>query len=165
MAKLAKGKSAKADGSARMLPRQGFTLIEMLTVLVLIGILMAAIGLSVRKAKHIARNTKAEAECRELMNALLEYRSLYGNWPGESVHSGRVKAGYSFLSPLFDATQNRSGIVFLNLNLAEGTDWLDPWGLPYMVEFPDGRQTDPRRTVLESCVSFPFRRESRFPPE
>ena len=44
--------------------QHGFTLVEMLTVIVLIGILMTAAGLSVRKANELSRNTKAEAECR-----------------------------------------------------------------------------------------------------
>ena len=72
--------------------RTGFTLVEMLAVIVLIGILMMAAGMSIRKAQHLARVTKAEAECRELVNAMLEYNQRrvadtwklsYGFNPGE----------------------------------------------------------------------------------
>ena len=154
-------KAAGADAAARKPRRQGFTLVEMLAVMVLISILMTAAGLSVRKAKLIAQSTKAEAECRELVNALLEYRSLYGDWPGGERARGEVEARYEILEPLIDSSANSSGIVFLNLTLAKGESWLDPWRRPYSIFFPDGRKTEGRLTVLETCVSFPFRRVAR----
>lgn len=155
------GKSSRTEAAPRAGLRHGFTLVEMLAVMVLISILMATVGMSLGKARQIARNTKAEAECRELLNAILEYRSLYGEWPGGNKAKGEVEAEYSFLEPLIDSSKNDSGIVFLNLNLASGEKWLDPWGSPYVINFPDGSETDPRRTVLETCVSFPFRRVAR----
>ena len=138
--------------------RSGFTLVEMLAVIVLIGILMTAAGMSVRKANEIAKKTKAEAECRELVNALLEYRSVYGKWPGGGA-SGEVEASVSFLKPLIDAGDkqgNPRGVVFLNLSLSSGS-WNDPWGNPYKIFFPRGDRAQ-RPMAMEACVSFPFRR-------
>ncbi len=155
------GIEQKLAETKRVVPgrrQQGFTLVEMLAVLVLISILMTAVGMSVRKANHIARNTKAEAECRELVNAILEYRSRYGEWPGGDKASGEVEADYQFLKPLVDSSANASGIVFLNLPIESGGTWRDPWGKPYVIFFPDGKDTEARRTALETCVSFPFRR-------
>ena len=74
--------------------RGGFTLIEMLAVIVLIGILMAAAGFSIRKANELSKNTKAEAECRELVNALLEYRNIYQKWPGDASGEHPVETGH-----------------------------------------------------------------------
>ena len=145
----------------RLPRRAGFTLVEMLAVMVLISILMTATGLSMRKANLIAKNTRAEAECRELVNALLEYRSLYGDWPGGEKARGEVEARYCFLDPLIASSKKCSGIVFLLLTLDTGEKWLDPWGNPYVIFFPDGSTTKPRRTALETCVSFPFRRVAR----
>ncbi len=153
--------STGMKGTAGIRPRQGFTLVEMLSVMVLVSILMMAVGLSVRKANQIAKNTKAEAECRELVNAILEYRSRYGEWPGGESARGEVEANYQFLKPLIDSSANASGIVFLNLSIESGGTWRDPWGNPYMIFFPDGSETTPRRTALETCVSFPFRRVVR----
>ena len=154
-------KDFKAVSAASKPRRRGFTLIELLSVIVLISILMTAAGLSVRKAKLLAQNTKAEAECRELVNALLEYRSLYGDWPGGEKARGEVEASYEILEPLINSSANASGIVFLNLPLVKGEKWRDPWRRPYSIYFPDGRNTNPRRTALETCVSFPFRRLAR----
>ena len=137
--------------------RAGFTLIEMLTVIVLIGILMAAAGLSIRKANELSRNTKAESECRELVNALLEYRSVYRKWPSHNGDQNEVTK--DFLKPLIDSGDrdgNPRGLVFLNLTLTENT-WNDPWGRPYRFYFPDPK-TVQRPKAIEACVSFPFKR-------
>ena len=132
----------------------GFTLVEMLTVILLIGILMSAAGLSIRKANELSRKTKAEAECRELVNALLEYRAVYRKWPDDA--SGEKEASAKFLKPLTEPTENARGLVFLNLTLTEST-WNDPWGQPYKVYVPDS-DTVQRPAAIEACVSFPFRR-------
>ena len=131
--------------------RAGFTLIELLAVIVLVSILMTAAGMSVRKAMQLAKNTKAETECRELVNALLEYRATFNEWPkGEA---GDVSK--DFLAPLIEADKNDRGIVFLNLSLTTDT-WNDPWNRPYRVYFP-GDEKPRRPAAVETCVSFPFR--------
>ena len=138
--------------------RGGFTLIEMLAVIVLIGILMAAAGFSIRKANELSKNTKAEAECRELVNALLEYRNIYQKWPGDA--SGEQEAGSSILGPLTDPKKNPRGLVFLNLTLTDST-WNDPWGRPYKAYFPDAGKVQ-RPKAIEACVSFPCKRPPPF---
>lgn len=136
--------------------RAGFTLVEMLAVIVLIGILMMAAGMSIRKAQHLAKVTKAEAECRELVNALLEYRAVFHEWP---MNDGDVSA--TSLKPLTDASANNRGIVFLNLSLPSG-DWNDPWGNPYTVFFNQSADHE-ASTAIETCVSFPFRNTAPLP--
>jgi type II secretory pathway pseudopilin PulG len=134
---------------------------ELLAVIVLVGILMTAAGMSVRKAMQLAKNTKAEAECRELVNALLEYRATVGGkWPGGSGASGEVEASANFLKPLVDPGSNDRGIVFLNLSITSGS-WNDPWGNPYKVYFP-GEEKPKRPAAIETCVSFPFRNTAPF---
>ena len=136
--------------------RSGFTLVEMLAVIVLIGILMMAAGMSIRKAQHLAKVTKAEAECRELVNALLEYRAVFNEWP-----MGAGDVSVASLKPLTDASANGRGIVFLNLSLTSG-DWNDPWGNPYTVYFKQSANHE-NSTAIETCVSFPFRNTAPLP--
>ena len=139
--------------------RSGFTLVEMLTVILLIGILMTAAGLSVRKAMELSRKTKAEAECRELVNAILEYRETFHKWPGDNPGEEET-ATASFLKPLIDSSANSRGLVFINLTL-DGSTWNDPWGRPYKIFFPNSGDLQ-RPKAIEACVSFPFR---RLPPD
>ena len=47
----------------RLSAKAGFTLVEMLSVVLLISILMASAGMSVRKANHLAKNAQS---CRVL---------------------------------------------------------------------------------------------------
>ena len=137
--------------------RTGFTLVEMLAVIVLIGILMMAAGMSIRKAHHLAKITKAEAECRELVNAMLEYRAAFHEWP----FSGNGPVSVDDLKPLTDASANDRGIVFLNLSLTSG-EWKDPWGNPYEVHFPGGKDSS-HKVGIETRVSFPFRNTEPLP--
>ena len=134
--------------------RAAFTLVELLTVMLIICLLAAAMGLSVRRAREHARRVKAETECRELVNAWVQYHDFYkGDWPGK----GEVNATKEILAPLTDASANDGGIIFLNLSLAGGV-WNDPWGNPYHIFFPDGSGTVTHETVLKTSVSYPFRR-------
>ena len=141
--------------------RAGFTLVEMLTVMVLICILMASSGMALAKANELAKRTKAETECRELVHALIAYRSTYGEWPGGDSGKDEVEADSAILTPLFDPSANNRHLVFLNIapERLESGRWLDPWGRAYKIFFPDDSQVT-RPTKLETCVSFPFRNKA-----
>lgn len=139
----------------------GFTLVELLTVIVLIAILLSAAGMSARKAREVAKAAKAESECRELVNAVLEYRSLYEKWPGHAKDEKvqiEEPVTAEFLKPLSDAGANDRGIVFLNVNLSGGV-FVDPWKNPYMIYIHDEQKDVSRGIELETCVSFPYRRK------
>ncbi len=141
--------------------RGGFSLVEMLTVIAIIGILMGFTGVALAKARELARRTKAEAELREMVAAWLQYHQLYGEFPSDK---NNVQTSEELLDPLVNPENkdNWRGIVFLNLTLPEQEEFFrDPWGTPYQLSF--GTRDIPSTTTLRTTVTFP-NRGRRFPP-
>jgi len=61
--------------------RKGFTLMELLAVMVIIGILAGLITAAVARARSAARNTAMKTEISQLENALEAYKNQYGEYP------------------------------------------------------------------------------------
>ena len=135
--------------------RKGFTLVEMMVVVGIIMMLMAAMTVSVSNARTRAKIAKATQETREMTNAILAYeqyakdRSLKtkvtgGSWKpcGESEMSmilgGETGESGEEIPVLFNASIRNSSIV-------------DPWGRPYqyMIEATEelGSTINPPRTA------------------
>lgn len=139
--------------------RAGFTLAELLAVMLIISLLMTASFGSLFRARELAKRAKAEAELRELVNAWGQYYTTYWEWPA-SVGNGReVDVTANLLAPLVDPSNgdNKYGIVFLNFS---GTGaYKDPWGGTYKLTFggpgsSGGRQ---RRIIQEATLALPER--------
>ena len=89
--------------------RSGFTLIEVLTVIVIIALLAALIlGLAATAQKKAARS-KAEAEITQLENAVTDYQSKYGRVPPsrDDLQKELIASSHSI------------------------TNLVDPWGMDY----------------------------------
>ncbi len=117
---------------------KGFTLIEMLTVLVIIGLIMSMLFPALQKARQRARILRAKSEVRELTKALDSYYYTYKNWG--SLHSGSVDA--NMVSIL--AGDNPDKIQFMTFpSSAEAEGFKDPWGIVYQVtlETPDSKKS------------------------
>ncbi len=67
------------------LPRAGFTLLELLLVMVVIAILGTIIMGSATYITRLARVRRAEVACNVLMTALSRYRSDYNTWPDGGI--------------------------------------------------------------------------------
>ena len=61
--------------------RKAFTLIEMLIVIVIIGILAAALVPRLQDVQYRARDTKRKADFQQLNSALFIYFTDNGNYP------------------------------------------------------------------------------------
>lgn len=105
--------------------RAAFTLVEMLVVVGMLGILMAATFGGVGQARNRARVAKANAEVRELVNAILAYEAAEGDL--EMLADSPKDATEGNLRDLLGGTGRP---VYLNAPLVAGA-FRDPWGTPY----------------------------------
>jgi len=133
---------------------KGFTLVEMLTVVGMIGILMATSATAVSRARVYARVAKANTETRQLIGAWLAYEAAYDGWPTDLPSDGKeIEATQANLKELLGEGQNR--VVFLNAQMINGA-FRDPWGSPYKLRFMP-RTRDPLADQFSAAISFPNR--------
>jgi len=114
----------------------GFTLMEMLMVLAVIGILMGMLIPALIGVRERSRITRARSEVQTLQEAWLAYWNTYGQtlgWPGSvtdmDVAAVEILAG-------IDTAANPQEIAFMefdNKSLSEG--FKDPWGNLYQIDF------------------------------
>jgi len=136
----------------------GFTLVELLVVMVIGAILVAILGAAFLEARQHAKRARAETQLHELMKAWTEYYVQYGKWP--PGYEGTEKTmSYSTLSPLFasDTVNNTNAIPFINVTLQPpDQEYDDPWGHPYMIRF-GAALTPTYENALRISVGFPNR--------
>jgi len=140
---------------------RGFTLIEMLLVIAIIGILMALVGTAAYSAHQRAYVTRANAEAQQIAAAFKSYWVAKNKWPGY----GTSGTGGTFvpltrknLEPLMGG--DADGTVYIDIPPdsfdGDGADapFLDPWGNPYQIRIDAILDTTVSDT-LEGVVSFP----------
>ena len=117
---------------------RGFTLVELLVVVAMIAIIIAAISTAVAGANERAKVQKALAEVKVVSQAILAYE----NWDqGGGRHelptldkqdADKESIGF-ILGNGGDAQSGGKIPVMLMAALTSGGKMLDPWGTPYKV--------------------------------
>jgi len=110
-------------------PRAGFTLLELLVVMVIIGLLAGIVGPRLFGNVSKSEVTTAKAQIDVLGKALDQFRLDMGRYP-----------------------TNQEGLVALTAPVAGDPRWrgpylrkdvpADPWGMPYQYRYPGSKQAD-----------------------
>ncbi len=134
-------------GVARERRRFAFTLIELLTVIFLVGILLALVMGLYRHAQDASNRRRAQADLGELHHALQKFNLEYGGYPGDPAleHFFVVPASDDYATYSFtNATQILA--IETHIVIGSGTyrfrnwlprdfDGLDPWRRPYQYRY------------------------------
>jgi prepilin-type N-terminal cleavage/methylation domain-containing protein len=119
--------------------RGGFTLVELLVVVTIIGLLVGLISVAVPKAIESGMKAKAKGELTAIVAAAKAYKQEYGRWPGSTFTSdttyqdGQSMQLLAALSGSNSLTvENPKSVRFLEGAQSNGT-MLDPWGTQYLV--------------------------------
>lgn len=113
--------------------KKGFTLIELLVVIAVIGILVAMLLPVLTAVQERARKAAAAAMIKNLRQALSEYESDYGVYPGYDRALGLLDT--SPLVILLDGDTSNGGPKKLYMDFKDGDlasgKIVDPWGNEY----------------------------------
>lgn len=134
------------------LTKKGFSIVELLVVLVIMGTLMAVFVTSFSNAQKKAKISKAETEVKEIHKAILAYENESEDYTLDD-HTMKDrdadKSSLGFLLPKKGATDSKANSPVLMAQLKGDQKMLDPWGTPYKVTIrrSNGGSVRPEFTV------------------
>ena len=127
------GKSVKGSSQT------GFTLVELLVVISIVGLLAGLMSVAIPRAMEAGKKAKVKGELTAIVAAVKAYKQEYGKWPGSTFTSDTTyQDGQSMqlLAALSgtnsSAVENPKSVRFLEGALSDGT-MLDPWRTQYLV--------------------------------
>ena len=135
----------------------GFSLLEMLLVVAVVGILLGMLGAAAYSARQRAYATLAQAEVQQIATAFKSYWVAKSKWP-DGFGAAWTKLTRGNLAVLMGG--DTDGIVYLDVppdrfeGDGENAPFLDPWGHPYEVSI-EGVSSTIISDTLEGAVTFP----------
>jgi len=118
----------------------GFTLVELLVVISIVGLLAGLMSVAIPKAMEGGKKAKAKGELNAIVAAVKAYKQEYGRWPGSATATSDTtfqdadsKSLLSALSGTSNTSvENPKSVRFLEGASTDGT-MKDPWGEQYFV--------------------------------
>ncbi len=118
---------------------KGFTLVELMVVLGILAMLMAAMSVSLSGAKRRAMTAKAESEVKVISQAILAYEQYDSNHELQTMENQEANASsLGFLIGSGTADSGGQMPTLLMAQLTSGGAMLDPWDTPYRVSIKSG---------------------------
>ena len=117
--------------------KRAFTLVELLVVVGMIALLTGAVGNSVNDARKRARVAKAQAEVKEMTNAILA-SERYVSLGQHTMDEEASESNLGFILGKENGDNGEKIPVLFNANVSSGGKILDPWGRPYIVAIREG---------------------------
>lgn len=138
--------------------KRGFTLIELMVVIAMIAILMAAVGTSVGKSRERARIERARSDVKVITQAILAWENYDRGGKNELQEMNDEEADSSSLKFLLgqgEAAKSGQIPALLAAQLSAGGKMRDPWGSPYRVRIKEGAIQRPDNLNLSTCYYIP----------
>jgi len=118
----------------------GFTLVELLVVISIVGLLAGLMSVAIPKAMEGGKKAKAKGELNSIVAAVKAYKQEYGRWPGSATATSDTTFqdanSRSLLSALGGAinasVENPKAVRFLEGASTDGI-MKDPWRTQYFV--------------------------------
>ena len=134
------------------LSQAGFTLVETLVVISIVGLLAGLVTVGVPRAMEAGKKAKVKGELTAIVAAVKAYKQEYGKWPvnlptGVDDEDSEAAGTYSWCdgdksktlmkilcaSPQDTSGLNPKGVRFLEGPTQDGT-FVDPWSTQYIVK-------------------------------
>lgn len=127
--------------------RRGFTLLEIMVVLVIISVLMAAFTSSVSAARRRAAIAKATSEVKVVSQAILAFEQ-YGQDLPSCRDADADERSLGFLIGEGGSADSGGKIPpLLMASLRSGGKMLDPWNTPYKISIKTGETLKLAKTM------------------